>query len=85
MARTVLEVVVAGDSKSLERAMSRSSKATEKFGKDAQKHTARASVGIKGIGTAAKSAGLAFAGAGLVSGAVFGKIAGRGAALAAKA
>lgn len=67
MARTVLEVVVAGDSKSLERSMSRSSKSVDRFGKDADRSLKKASKGFSGIGKAASLAGGALAGAGLAA------------------
>lgn len=55
--RTVLEVVVAGDSRSVEQAFKRSERAADKFGKEAEKSSRRSAAAFGAVGKAARTAG----------------------------
>jgi hypothetical protein len=68
MARTVLEVVLAADPRSLDRGLKQGSASLDKFGKQAKSTSAQVGVSFRGLGKAAGAAGVAMGAAGLASG-----------------
>ncbi len=68
MAKTVLEVVMAADPRSLERGFARGEKAAGKFGAGVDKSTGKASKGIRGVGISARGLGATIAASGAAAG-----------------